>query len=81
MGGKFAAWCEKVRMVDLLSSISDGAGSFENIRGRDYCVCEKCNPKINCASYDKETYKVRNQSALTTMEVVDWVGLDGIGIG
>ena len=46
-----------------------------------YCVCEKCNPKINCASYDKETYKVRNQSALTTMEVVDWVGLDGIGIG
>ena len=42
-----------------------------------YCVCEKCNPKINCASYDKETYKVRNQSALTTMEV----GLDGIGIG
>ena len=47
----------------------------------DYCVCEKCNPKINCASYDKETYKVRNQSALTTMEVVDWVGLDGIGIG
>ena len=68
-------------MVDLLSSISDGAGSFENIRGRDYCVCEKCNPKINCASYDKETYKVRNQSGLTTMEAVGWVGLDGIGIG
>ena len=42
-----------------------------------YCVCEKCNPKINCASYDKETY----QSAPTTMEVVDWVGLDGIGFG